>query len=991
MARPPSANLVGREEELSCLMERLAAAGRGEPSLTLVSGEPGVGKTRLVAEVARGAREQGMLVLAGDCLQLSGGEFPYAPLVGALRGTEDGAALEEALGRLPTGGRAEIARLVPELAGDAEPAPAEELPSAFSQGRLFELLLSLLRRLADRAPLLFVVDDAHWSDTSTRDFITYLAHNLIAERIAAVVAHRTLRRRDPFAAVVAELTRRAEVTRLELGRLGRGEIERLVDGRVGAVAGQVLVDEVFARSGGIPFYAEEVLAARLGGEDGALLARHDALLTRLDALPGEARPLLGVLAVLGRAADETLLAEVLGEPEAALSDALRAAVDEHLLERDAHDRFDFCHALMREAVLGDLMPGERRRLHRSLAEALVRREGANPAELAYHWGGAKEPAAELAARVDAGLDAERLYAFADAREHFHRAVELLAPGREAGAPGGLDRVDLLRHEAECARLAGDCDAAAALCRTALGELDPVREPLRAAMVLERYGAHLFWGDEDALAAYSEALEVLPPGHDRERARILSATALALHDRCRWEEAREHAEQALELATAAGSAPEEAHAHLTLGTALAFLGDPRAGEDHVRRAGRIAREHGSAEDRARVQSHLAEVLRMQGRVAAALEVMREGAEESARLGMTGSFGNSMRVNGAEDLLWLGRWEEADEVLRETARLDLRDAAHLLHRTVNGQLAVARGDRVAARRHLEAATAACGDETAADYAGAVVAGWAELALWEGRPRDALEAVGSALDGMAGPGHPLYTPVLYTLDCRAAADVSLVPAARREAPEDRPPLERAEAWVAALEALIARHRREVTPPQAAATLALCRAELARGAGRPAPEAWQEAAGWWAAFEQPYPEAYARWRQAQALLEGDGARPAAAEALGTARAIAERLRAAPLLAEIDALARAARLVLPGRPTTPPAPAAVLSQLELTARELDVLELLAEGATDREIADRLFISVRTAGVHVSRILRKLNVRRRAHAVSTARQLGILDALSARH
>ena len=328
-----------------------------------------------------------------------------------------------------------------------------------------------------------------------------------------------------------------------------------------------------------------------------------------------------------------------------------------------------------------------------------------------------------------------------------------------------------------------------------------------------------------------------------------------------------------------------------------------------------------EDRARVHSHLAEVLRMQGRVAAAHEVMREGAEEAARLGMTGSFGNSMRVNGAEDLLWLGRWDDADEVLRETARLHLRDAAHLLHRTVSGQLAVARGDAVAARRHLEAADAACGrrDRGRLRRRGGRRVGGARAVggTPARRPGDGHRGAGRA--GRV-PAHPLYTPVLHGLGCRAAADLARVPGGRRPSQEERPPLERAEGWAADLEALIARHRREVVPPQAAATLALCRAELARGAGRPAPDAWQEAAGWWAAFEQPYPEAYARWRQAQALLEGDGTRPAAAEALGAARALAERLRAAPLLAEVDALARAARLVLPGRPITAPAAPDVLA-----------------------------------------------------------------------
>jgi DNA-binding CsgD family transcriptional regulator/tetratricopeptide (TPR) repeat protein len=979
--RVASPRFVGRRSEATSLEEALSAAEQHRPSITLVAGEAGVGKTRLLREVGDTVRDRGALVLRGECIELSGGEFPYAPVVGALRdaGQE---VLAEPVASLASESRAELARLVPEI-GRWVDEPRSEAPRTSPQGRLFELLLALLRELGEEAPLLFVMEDAHWADTSTRDFLSFLARNLSAERVAIVVTYRLddLGPEHPLRALVSELIRCDPVETMALERLSREEVELLLEQIVGEVPPLALVDEVFARSGGNPFFAEELLATPTGG-DGTQLPEslRDALLLRVEALPPESIDLLERLAVLGRPADDQLLGELSGIAEPDLSASLRPALSAHIVARRAQDNtFDFRHALVREALWGELLPAQRSSLHGSVAETLLRTGAGTPAELAYHWYGAGQLDAALAASVEAGLDAEQVYASAEARQHFERAVKLWEDVQPAPGSLSLDRVDLLRHAAEAARLTGDWDDAATLCRAALSLLDPAREPLRAAILHERLGEYLLWNAEAALAEYSTALPLLPEECVRERARILGAKALALHFLQRWDESRACAEDSLAMARQAGGRSEEGYARNVLGLALAFLGDPAEGERQIREAKRIADEIGVAEDEARAYAHLAEVLRIQGRIADAFGVMLEGEKLAARMGMTGSFGHGMSLFAAEDLVRLGRWDEAAERLRWTGRLNL-GTLELLQHSLEGRLAAVRGESETAFAHLTKAREMCDDHTLAEYLADVHVGFAELALWGGRPGDARTEIADALRRLEGHGDPLYTPVLFWLGVRAEADAAT--AARGQGLEREE--ESAAVLVNGLEQLIARSSIKEAAPEGVAYLALCRAEQMRLVGAPAADAWAAAAAAWEGLDQPYQAAYARWREAEAVLVAGQARAQAAAALGRAREGALQLGAGPLLGEIDALARAARLELSHREEAEAAEAEPLP-LGLTARELEVLGLIAEGCTNPQIAERLFISQKTASVHVSHILGKLGAENRVQAAGIAHRLGLLD------
>ena len=960
--RLASPEFVGRQTELAGLGEALSAAEQSRPSITLITGEAGIGKSRLVREHEQRARAAGALVLRGECIQLGVGEFPYAPLVGALREAPEG-PLAAALERTGVEGRAQLARLIPALGAWEEPLAGE----ASTQGALFELLLALLRSAGQDAVVSLTIEDAHVADTATRDFLSFLSHNLRDERLMLAVSYRSdeLERTHPLRALLAELVRSECVGEIVLERLAPADVEQLLTGILRRPPEASLVEEIYQRSQGNPFFAEELLAAP--GELPASL--RDALLGRVETLPADALTIAQSLAVLGRPAGDTLLTALSGLDDRAFAAALRAALAANVLVR--HDRlaFDFRHALVREAVLEELFPSELVQLHRHTADTLRATATGTAAELAYHLDAAGEHAAALPALIAAGLEAERVHASADALRHFARALELMAADSE-------DRVDVLLHAAEAARLTGHWERAAELCRSALPLLDRDREPLRVAEVYGRLAEYLLWRTDEALECCSLALELLPASELALRARLLAGKALKLQYLQRWQEAHDLGQEALDIARRAGARSAEGQARYVLGVVLAFLGDPEAGEEHARAACEIAEETGEAQQIARSAIQLAEVLRLRGRIAGALEIMLAGEQRAARLGMTESFGNAMGVMAAEDQLKLGLWADADVRLQRTARLDLSKTSRFLHTALSAQLAARRGEPVAPEC-LAAARELCDDQTPPEYLTDVFHCAAELALWSRLPEQARDELAAALRAIDGDEDPLYTPVLYWLAVRAEADAAL-PAGGAES---------AQPFIAALEALIARNSVREPPPEAQAYLLACRAEATRLAGHHVPDAWARAAAAFAALDQRYPHAYLRWREGEAILNhgADGARDGARRAFEQARSLAAALEARPLLAEIEAFGRAARLE---------APSVIVEQVQMavdkdapriTRREQEVLELLAEGLTNNQIAERLFIAPKTVTVHVTNILGKLQAPNRTAAVALARRFGFLD------
>jgi predicted ATPase len=502
----------------------------------VVAGEAGVGKTRLVAELIRGAggavdSGTGVVALSGGCLEVAEGVFAYAPMVEALRPLASVLDPKE-LERVLDGARAELARLVPELGERAGGEPAVPLAPT----RLFELLLGVLHRLAERGPLLLVVEDLHWADQSTRDLLGFLVRNLRGG-VALVLTYRSdeLHRRHPLRPFLAELDRTGRAERLDLGRLDRGGLGALLSAILERPVAAVLLGEILARSQGNPLFAEELLAAHLEGTRLPSVLR-DLVLARVEGLSEPVQRVLEAAAVAGTRVDHQLLAAVVGQDPDQLIWRLREAVNRHVLVvEEPSGAYLFRHALVQEAVYSDLLPVQRAPMHAAYARALqdrIERRG-DPARvtamergrLAYHWYAAHDRERALVASVRAGQAAEAASAPAEALEHYERALELYDEAPEAAARSPLDRVTLLQRAAEAASQAGWWDRSVTLARLALDRVDADRDPLRAGGLVERLARYhwLAGNGPTALAAIERAVATIPAQPPSlERARALAA-------------------------------------------------------------------------------------------------------------------------------------------------------------------------------------------------------------------------------------------------------------------------------------------------------------------------------------------------------------------------------------------------------------------------------------------------------------------------------------
>ena len=629
--RVASPTFVGRVEEVQVLEAARRWAADGEPAVVLVGGEAGVGKTRLVAELTARCAADGTRVLSGGCVPVGGGALPYAPMVEALRDLLTDVGVNE-VRELVGPSWPELARLLPALGEPASGPPGES-----AQARLFELLLGLLGRLGEQAPLVLVVEDLHWADRSTRDLLAFLVRNLRRERVLLVVTYRNdepgQQRIGPY---LAELGRGGPVQRLELQRLDRAETTAQLTGILGAAPASDLVDAVFARSEGNPFFTEELLESVRAGSGTLPATLRDLLQGRVEAPSERARQVLQVVAVAGRQAPHPLLAAVAGLDERQLEEALREAVVHQLLVT-REDGYQFRHALLREVVDAGLLPGERARLHAAYAQALTQRPelaASSPAvaaaELATHWDGSGKPEQALPARVQAGLAAERAHAFAEAARHYQRALQLWERMPEPGLPAGLDRVGVLYRAAEAAALTGAAERAVELVEDALGRVDPADEPVRAAMLLAGLGDYSrIAGDEaGALAAFQRAERLLdgtPPS--AEHASVLAAYAYALVLTLRAKEAIPRCEEAIAVARAVGARAQEAQALRVLASGLADLGEPDRAISLGLEARRIAEEVGDAETVIGTYVTVTHTLGLVGRERDALEEAQQGYQRA----------------------------------------------------------------------------------------------------------------------------------------------------------------------------------------------------------------------------------------------------------------------------------------------------------------------------------------------------------------------------
>lgn len=965
---------VGRDAESRQFEALLAAAENRSPATAVLDGEAGVGKTHLLNEFARKARAAGAFVLAGGCIPLGAGAIPYGPLIEALRLLVRQHGLPR-VQRLAGPAWSELAGLIADFTGGGEP-PAG-MPG--SQIRVFGAVSRLLDHIGQHAPLVLIFEDIHWADPSTLDLIAYLTQMKSDQRMVLVCSYRSgLPLQHPLRAMLAEpkFTRRTH--RITLPRFTESQLRHFVAGLITRPVSPERVERYVELSEGNPYFAEQLVTADDLDSPTPRVpdTLNEIMRVRLARLTQPATRVVRVAAVAGRRVSDSLLASVV-QDDASLDDALRECLDQHILlvDNQVDEAYVFEHMLLRETAYETISPRERRRLHAAMAEALTAEpdDQARLPELAYHWFAAGRRAEALAAAIRAGASAVRIRAFQEAETQYLRALDLWSRLPEAAVVAGASREEVLRMAADAARWAGHVHRAVDWARQAIREADPGTDLSRSGELHERLGSYLWEAGAfgESVDAYREAHKFLagcPASAVGSRVQAALATA-AVRDG-RHTEALRLARAAIEQARSVGARPEEGRALNSAGLALTLLGQPDEGEAALRASLRIATEVDHLEDMLRAYGNLGVCLAHAGRLAAAVEAQLEGLAKARGLGLFHTRQDGVLANNAAAALFLlGRWDEAAALLDEAIlHRPLRET--LYQRLTKAEIDLARGRFEEAGRLLDSVRSLPNNDPR--FVAPLYGCLAELALRRADPEAARRAVEHGIEAVAPTENALAVLQLCVIGLRIAADELLKHPAE---PRDRDLWE----WAGTLTATVRRSGGDSSGDAEFAVLErLCDAEDRRMREADTAELWGGVAEAWSGLDRPHPRVYAVLREAEAACRV-GDRAAASAAARTARVIAERIGAEPLLGQIDDLVKRRRLSLVEIPKRKARP------FDLTSRELEVLREVTDGRTNGQIGKKLFLSPKTVSVHVSSILKKLEVGNRTEAAAKARRHRVFD------
>ena len=976
--------IVGRGDDLDWLAQVWLTVRRGRTAAVLLGGESGVGKTRLVQELAARVGTEDALVLTGEALDL-GEEPPCWPVVSALR---------HFLRRADRGwARDLLDPWMPELTRLLEPLhPSRGVQQPDDRSRTLELVYRVIAELAAHAPVLLVIEDLQWAGRSTRDMLTYLLANLTDEPVLIMGTFQTdaLRPDHPLRTFLAAMRRHRRVLSRQVRPLTRDAVAALVAATFPGEGD--LTDLVWQRCEGNAFIMEQTLRAAQDGDPATVPGTlRELVLDRVMVLPLAAQRVARVLALAQAPVSHPLLARVMDLPESELLAALRTAADAAVIVVDpAGEGYRLRHGLMKDVLEAELLPGERHDLHRRYGTALAQLAPAGDlamiVSLAQHWYLSGDVRMALSAVITAATAAERMRGFAEAHRQWMRAVELFQR-LPAAEPAEFTRDELCERAAETAHLAGEHHRAVAVLQHCLQVID---DPggLRIALLTTHLGRYLLAAGRsaEAVQAYQRATALLPAdAAPQQRAAVFGGLAHAVLQTGRFGASRQQAEHALALARQAGALSEQAQVLATLGFSLGYL-DPDAGLAALAESLRIAEQTSRPADVGQAYLNWAELLcGPLNELAEGVRVARQGVERMAALGLSRTVGVKLLAVAANGLFRLGYWDEAKSAIEEAWAVRPSGAEALEVRLARCRLLIGRGHFEAAEEDLEAIETLSMTAVGPRYRTPLLTLRAGLEMWRRRPEIARRLVReglAAVEQTAGDVWLLAPLVWHGL--RAEAELAVLAPGR---PTDD--LERLRGHMQHL-AVCADDAAPAVRASVQAYLTLCEAEESRAAGRSAPKAWARAADAWEAHHHPYPAAYARLRHAEALFAHRSRSTTAAQALRAAYRTARVLDARPFLAEVTDLAARARVDLadpahPGpstpSPVRPPRtragrqvrPAAP-ELAELTAREREVLAELAKGLTNREIAERLFISEKTVSVHVSHILNKIGARTRVQA-----------------
>jgi DNA-binding CsgD family transcriptional regulator len=992
--------LVARNREIARLRAAFERAVAGSSGALLIAGDAGIGKTRLVDELSETAAAADAIVLSGRCVDVGETGLPYLPFAEALSQVRD-------LGRADLLTRPALSMLLPDLVPPevTVPEPQRFVPNFgkvqgvaarreqdVGQLQLFDAVHALLGELAEECCVVLVVEDLHWADGSTRGLLSFLLSRLRSQRLLIVCTYRTddLHRRHPLRPLLAELVRLPAVERLELAPFDKNDAHTFVKALAEGRLDEPTTLRLASQSEGNAFFAEELLAAfpDTNATCGLPSSLVDVLLARVERLGEPAQRVIRVASVAGRTVRHKTLSDVVDLDDMQLEEALREAVQHHIFvaggDQSAH--YSFRHALLREAVYGDLLPGERVRLHAAYAKYLTERQtdrGA-AAALAYHSLESNALPAALEASVRAAEEAKRLGAPAESLRHLEQALRLWDAVDDRHRPAGADELTLLRKASWAAGTSGEPERAIAYARSAVKMADQDSGAELCAEVRRRLAQTLMsidGGEVEARTVIARAWESvadLPPS--QTRAWVLAVQARILRADGQLELARERAEMAVGDARAVGAAGAESDALTTLATIAEAAADVEESRDLLLAAKDRAAEFGAITVELRARYYLGLNRYEQGQLQDAACAFDEDVQRAKSTGLSWSdFGLELRVLQVLTHFEAGDWDTAEEAAeqprgRVSSIVSARLAAIGLHVTVG------RGRFADAERLITNLRA----EWHRELQIALISGsvGAELACWRGKPELAVERVNEALEWARRAGGPwlLAGIKLGALGVSACADLVQRATTRRDTEAAQHAITEGERFGlhARKTAECGTPRTGVLGPEGTAWLARAEAELTRLRGASDPEAWAAAV---AAFDYGavYEQAQCRWRLGEALLAADR-KAEAVEQLRAADKVATKLGARPLGDALAQLARRGRVTLSEN-----APGSRDTVDLFTPREQSVLRLVAMGQTNREVGAELYISEKTVSVHLSRIMAKLGASRRAEAVAIAYDRGLLD------
>jgi DNA-binding CsgD family transcriptional regulator/tetratricopeptide (TPR) repeat protein len=969
--RIPCPRFVGRGEELLWLQERLEEARQGRGGAVFLAGEAGIGKSRLLAELTMRVRQGEVRVLDGKC-SLFEAALPYAPFIEAFRAllharTPEQIAIllgpyaPEVMKLLP-----ELVQLLPGIQSNPPLAPAEE------KSRLFESLYQVLGKIASEAPLVLALEDIHWADAASLEFLHFLARRLRQDHWLILATYRPeeLVHSGGLVELRQGLSRERLVQELRLKPLGPVETGELLSEVLGlsAPVSDAVLARIFQYGEGNPFFTEEVLREIVEAEDTPVvhldpkvLSRviipatiQETILVRLNHLTPEARGMLAAAAVLGTTFDVETLQEVSGLAGEAFTRPFMNLISLQMVRTDRVPlRYSFRHHLIREVVVQNLAPDLQRTLHQRVGELLERHPSPAPQALAYHFRQAGDRERTLRYALAAASDASAMYAYAEAARYFALALDALPtlPTKT--------RLALVENLGDALYHAGQLDQALAAfttmlqCAQTLGLRKEMARAYRKAGQVENEEAA-----GSGFPTWEKGLAILAQIDDpAEEAMIRYAATCIATIAGQYQRGIAEGRAAVAAAKRAANTGVLGRAYTTLAFPLSAQGQRDEARACAQMALALTQQAHDLEGELKALNNIGCFAMEDADFGRARTALESACALVEKLGRVPTMSLSLPIISLAELsLVEGRWDDAETLSRNLMTPFAQDLANL--HTFNGAVVVLgtvhllRGlweEADALLQQARSSAEAASDAFLLSYIGNAQA---RLALRRGNATAAKGVLQSTLahDESTGSAGAVQAETLLLLSevCVELGDVA-----------------EAETWAE-------RGTQAAAPyPYLAPMVFRVRGRVAAQGGHLDDTVAEYSRGLDAlvAASQPYEEALIRYNLGVCLIRrsGHGDRKAGRTHLTEALMIFERLGAEP-----DA--KIVRLALHRISGRPPAGHA------LTAREREVLSLLVEGLSNAAIAGRLYVSERTVEVHVSHILDKLGVESRTQAMALTSQ-----------